>query len=157
MKKGINIDSGKKAFPVILAVTGALLAAALLFMRLNIVAVVAVAFNCIMSAIITLSLIIKKKVYTPMVLAYALSGLGVVLYFIFFGADAGFGAFTSGLAGYSSAEHPLFTGEGSFFTRLPGNILLASPWALSLAGLFLSAKHSFKSGVIKTAVCAVMC
>lgn len=157
MEKEIHIDSGKKVLPVILMAVGAVLAVSLLFMRLNIVAVVAVAFNCIMSALITLSFIIKKKVYTPMVLAYALSGLGIVLYFIIFGADAGFGAFSSGLAGYSSAEHGLFTGEGSFFTRLLGNILLASPWALSLVGLFLCAKHSFRKSAIKTAVCAVMC
>ena len=61
MKKDIHLDSGKKVLPIILMAVGAVLALALLFMRLNIVAVVAVAFNCIMSAIITLSLIIKKK------------------------------------------------------------------------------------------------
>ncbi len=157
MKKEIQLDSGKKIFPIILMVIGALLAVSLLVIRLNIVSVVLVAFNCIMAALITLSLIFKRKVYTPMVLGFALSGLGVVLYYIIFGADAGFGAFTSGLAGFSSAEHPLFTGEGSFFTRLLGNILIASPWILSLTGLFLSAKHTFKRSGIKTAVCAVMC
>ncbi len=157
MKKEIHIDSGKKVLPVILMIIGAVLAVSLLFIRLNIVAVVMVAFNCIMSALITLSLIIKRKVYTPMVLAYALSGLGVMLYFIIFGADAGFGAFTSGLAGYSSADHPLFTGDGSFLTRLLGNILLASPWIVSLSGLYLSAKHTFKRSGIKAAVCALMC
>ncbi len=157
MKKEIYIDSDKKALPVILMIIGAVLAMSLLIIRLNIVAVVMVAFNCIMSAIITLSLIIKQKVYTPMVLAYALSGLGVMLYFIIFGADAGFGAFTSGLAGYSSADHPLFTGEGSFLTRLLGNVLLASPWIVSLSGLYLSAKHTFKRSGIKATVCALMC
>ena len=65
MEKEIHIDSGKKVLPVILMAVGAVLAVSLLFMRLNIVAVVAVAFNCIMSALITLSFIIKKKVYTP--------------------------------------------------------------------------------------------
>lgn len=157
MKKEIQLDSGKKIFPIILMAIGALLAVSLLAIRLNIVAVVLVAFNCIMAAVITLSFIIKRKVYTPMVLAYALSGLGVVLYYIIFGADAGFGAFTSGLAGYSSAEYPMFTGEGNFFTRLLGNLLIASPWILSLLGLYLSAKHTFKKSSIKLAVCAVMC
>ena len=143
MKKEIQLDSDKKIFPIILMAIGALLAVSLLAIRLNIVAVVLVAFNCIMAAVITLSFVIKRKVYAPMVLGYALSGLGVVLYYIIFGADAGFGAFTSGLAGYSSAEHPLFTGEGNFFTRLLGNLLIASPWILSLIGLYLSAKHTF--------------
>ena len=80
MKKEIHIDSGKKVLPVIFMIIGALLTVSLLVIRLNIVAVVMVAFNCIMAAVISLSLIIKRKVYTPMVLAYALSGLGVVIY-----------------------------------------------------------------------------
>ena len=79
MKKEIQLDSDKKIFPIILMAIGALLAVSLLAIRLNIVAVVLVAFNCIMAAVITLSFIIKRKVYTPMVLGYALSGLGVVL------------------------------------------------------------------------------
>ena len=62
MKKEIQLDSGKKIFPIILMAIGALLAVSLLAIRLNIVAVVLVAFTCIMAAVITLSFIIKRKV-----------------------------------------------------------------------------------------------
>lgn len=156
MKKKIELDFGKKVFPCILMIAGLALMLSLWILRLNLVAVVLVAFNCIMSAVITLSLIIKKKVYAPMIFAYAAASLGIVIYYIIWGADAGFGAFTSGLSGFSSAEHSLLMGEGNFFTRLSGNLLLVLPCSLSLWGLFLTAKLSFKKAVIKTVLCAVM-
>ncbi len=156
MKKQIELDFGKKVFPFILMTAGLILMLSLWILRLNLVAVVLVAFNCIMSAVIALSLIIKKKVYAPMIFAYAAASIGIVLYFIIWGADAGFGAFTSGLSDFSSAEHPLLTGEGNFFTRLLGNLLLVLPCSLSLWGLFLTAKLRFKKAVTKTVLCAVM-
>ncbi len=156
MKKNITLDTGKKVLPMILMVVGLGLMLSLWILRLNIVAVVCVAFNCIMSAVIALSLIIKKKVYAPMILGYAAASLGVVAYFVLFGADAGFGAFTSGLAGFNSADHPLLTGEGNFFTRLLGNILLVLPSALSLWGLFFVAKKNFTKEVAKKALSGVM-
>ncbi len=156
MKKNITLDTEKKVFPLLFMVIGLGLMLSLWILRLNIVAVVCVAFNCIMSAVIALSLIIKKKVYAPMVLGYAAASIGVVVYFIIWGADAGFGAFTSGLAGFNSADHPLLTGEGNFFTRLLGNLLLVLPTALSLWGLFFIAKKSFTKEGVKKALSGVM-
>ena len=156
MKKNITLDTGKKVFPLILMVIGLGLMLSLWILRLNIVAVVCVAFNCIMSAVIALSLIIKKKVYAPMIIGYAAASIGVVVYYIIWGADAGFGAFTSGLAGFSSADHPLLTGEGNFFTRLLGNFLLVLPTALALWGLFFVAKKNFNKEVAKKALSGVM-
>ena len=156
MKKGITLDTGKKVFPLIFMFLGIGLMLSLWILRLNIVAVVCVAFNCIMSALITLSLIIKKKVYAPMILGYAAASLGVVVYYIIWGADAGFGAFTSGLAGFNSADHPLLTGSGNFFTRLLGNLLLVLPTALALWGLFFIAKKTFTKDGVKMALSAVM-
>ena len=156
MKKNITLDTGKKVLPMILMVIGLGLMLSLWILRLNIVAVVCVAFGCIMSAVIALSLIIKKKVYAPMILGYAAASLGVVVYFVLFGADAGFGAFTSGLAGFNSADHPLLTGEGNFFTRLLGNLLLVLPSALSLWGLFFLAKKNFSKECAKKALSGVM-
>ncbi len=155
MKK-IELDTGKKVFPLILMAIGAVLMPALWITRLNIVAVVSVAYCCITAAAIALSLIIKNKVYAPMIFAYAAASFGIIVYYIIWGADAGFGAFTSGLAGFNSAEHPLLTGEGNFFTRLLGNILLALPSALSLWGLFFVAKKNFNKDIIKKIVSAVM-
>lgn len=156
MKKKIELDTGKKVFPLILMVIGLGMMLATWILRLNIVAVVSVAYCCIISAVIVLSLIIKNKVYAPMIFGYAAASLGIVIYYIIFGADAGFGAFTSGLAGFASAEHPLLTGEGNFFTRLLGNILLVLPSALSLWGLFFVAKKSFNKDGAKKALSAVM-
>ena len=106
MKKKITLDTGKKVFPILLMIVGIGIMLAQWILRLNLVSVVAVAYCCIMSAVILLSLLIKKKVYAPMVFGYAAAVLGVVVYFIIWGADAGFGAFSSGLAGYASADHP---------------------------------------------------
>ncbi len=156
MKKNITLDTGKKVFPLILMVIGLGLMLSLWILRLNIVAVVCVAFNCIMSAVIALSLIIKKKVYAPMIFGYAAASIGIVVYYIIWGADAGFGAFTSGLAGFASADHPLLTGEGNFFTRLLGNLLLVLPTALALWGLFFIAKKSFTKEGVKKALSGVM-
>lgn len=156
MKKEIQLDLGKKVFPLIMMVIGVALAIAMLVTRVNMTAVVCVAFNCIISAIIALSLIIKKKVYAPMVFAYAAASLGVVLYFIIWGADAGFGAFTTGMTGYSSVDNPLFTGEGNLFTRLLGNILIVAPNAVSLWALFFVTKKTFKNNIVKTVLSAVL-
>ena len=156
MKKNITLDTGKKVFPIILMVIGIGIMLASWIVRLNIVAVVAVVYCCVISAVIALSLIIKNKVYAPMVFGSAAAALGVIVYYIIWGADAGFGAFTSGLAGFSSADHPWLQGEGNFFTRLLGNILLALPSAVSLWGLFFVARHTFKKEGAKKALSGVL-
>ncbi|MGN0520484.1 MAG: sulfatase-like hydrolase/transferase [Candidatus Fimenecus sp.] len=156
MKKKITLDTGKKVFPILLMVVGIGIMLAEWIFRLNFVSVVAVAYCCIMSAVILLSLIIKKKVYAPMVYGYAAAVLGVVVYYIIWGADAGFGAFSSGLAGYASADHPWLQGEGNFGTRLLGNLLLALPSAICLWGLFFTAKHTFKKENAKKALSGVL-
>lgn len=156
MKKKITLDTSKKVFPLILMCIGFGLMLAEWIVRLNIVSVVCAAYCCIMSAVILLSLIIKKKVYAPMVFGYAAACVGVVVYYIIWGADAGFGAFTSGLAGFNSAEHPLLQGDGNFGTRLLGNLLLILPTAISLWGLFFTAKHTFKKDASKKAVTGLL-
>lgn len=149
MKNKIELIMEKKIFPIILMILGIAAAAALIIVRLNIAAVVAVAYCGIMSVIILLSLIIKKKVYGYMIFGYAAAVTGVIIYYTVWGADAGFGAFTSGLAGFNSAEHPWLTGEGNFATRLLGNLLLALPAALCLWGLFFTARKVFKKNGAK--------
>ena len=135
MKKGIEFDKSKKVFPIIVAVIGLAIMLAMWITRLNMTAVVSVAYCCIVSALILLSLLFKKRLYLWMVVGYVASLFGIVTYFIVFGADAGFGAFTSGLEGFSTTDHPWLTGEGNFFTRLLGNLLLALP---SVAALVLT-------------------
>lgn len=154
MKKQIEFDKTKKIFPLILMLVGAALAAAQLITRLNFVAVLCVGYCCVLSAIILLALIAKRKVYLFMILGYAFSFGGLTLFHIVFGADAGFGAFSSGLAGWSSAEHPLLSGEGNILLRLCGNLLLSLPVIISFALLFAFARKSFKSGGLKKALCS---
>ena len=144
MKQGITFDKGKKALPLITAIIGGILGVALLALRLNIVAVVNVGYMCILSALIFLGIIIKKRVYLFNIVGYSASAISIFLYFLIFGADAGFGAFSSGKAGWSSAEHPLFTGAGNFLTRLGGNILLLLPCIIAVIALVSISKKAFK-------------
>lgn len=136
MNKKFSFDTSKKVFPMILMVLGLGIMIAQFVTRLNLVAVVGVAYCCIMSAIIFISLIVKKKVYAPMIFGFGFASLGEVLFHIIWGADAGFGAITSGHTGWLSAENPLFAGDGSFILRVLGNIILILPIAVTLWGLF---------------------
>lgn len=144
MKNGIILDKEKKVFPLIIAVLGLALGVAALVAQLNLVCVVCIAYCCIVSALTFIGVVAKKRVYAWFVAGYAAAGLGIMLYYIIFGADAGFGAFTTGLAGFASKDYPIFTGAGNFFTRLGGNILLALPSMLILVCLFLTAKSQKK-------------
>ncbi len=156
MKKEISLDTSKKVFPLITMAIGIVLFIVQLVTRQNLITLVCVLFACIMSAIILLSLIIKKKVYAPMLLGYGFAILGIVLFHIIWGADAGFGAFTSARAGWSSADNPLMSGEGNFFTRLAGNLLLTAPIIISAVGLFFAAKKEFKNGLAKKILSGVL-
>ena len=140
----IQLDRSLKKFPVFIGVIGAVLAIALIVLRLNLVAIVNAAYLMITALLLLLGIIAKKKVFVPMLTGYGISLLGIITYFVIWGADAGFGAFTSGLAGFSSAAHTLLTGEGNFFTRLGGNLLLALPVIVLGVLIFLLAKNGKK-------------
>ncbi len=156
MKKGIELDRSKKILPLITAVAGLILGVTLLILRLNIVAVVNVAYMCIISAVIFLGIVIKKRVYLFNLIGYGMSALGIFLYYLIFGSDAGFGAFSSGKTGWLSADNPLFTGEGSFLTRLGGNILLLLPCILAVAALVLIAKKTFNKKGTHTVLTSIL-
>lgn len=156
MKKDLKFDSSKKVFPVILMVLGVVVAALQLATRQNFFAVVSMAYCCIMSAVIFLSLIIKKKVYSPMLIGYGISLAGLYVFHVVWGADAGFGAFTSGHTGWTTIANPLMAGEGSVLTRILGNLLFSLPAVITLLGLFFIAKKTFKSERLKKALSAVM-
>ena len=156
MENKISLDKSKKVFPIILMVIGLGIMVAQLATRQNLVGLVSLLYCCIMSAVMFLSLIIKKKVYLPMVLGYAFSFIGLYLFHVIWGADAGFGAFCSGLAGWSSVENPLFAGEGSVLTRIAGNLILGLPAIASLLGLVFVAKKNCNKGGLKTFASALL-
>ncbi len=145
MKKGIIYDNSKKVFPIIIMIAGIVLALALNIMRLNLLAVVNVGFMCIVSALIILGIFIFKKLYFGLFAGYVASGLGIVIYYTLWGADAGFGAFSSGKAGWSSVENALFSGADNFnfLVRLGGNILIILPCIIALFALFFVGKKQF--------------
>ena len=148
MKKGISFEKGLKPFPVIIGVTGIILALVLNILRLNIMAVVNVAFMCIVSAIIFIGIVACKKLYKWFLVGYCASGIGIFIYYLIWGADAGFGAFIIGKAGWSSANNPLFAGEGNFLTRLGGGILLLLPCIVAVILLVLVANKAFKKATL---------
>ncbi len=145
MKKDLIFEKANKPFPLILGLIGIALALALLIARINFIAVVCVAFMCIMAGFNIISTLFLKKVYKWTVIGYCTPAISIFLYFLIWGADAGFGAFTSGETGWSSADNPLFAGEGSFLTRLGGGILLLLPCIIAIVLLVFIAKKTFKN------------
>ena len=150
MENRFSLDKSKKIVPIIIMAIGIAVAVAQLVTRLNLVTLVCALYCCIASAIILISLIAKKKVYAPMLIGYSASLLGIMLFHIIFGADAGFGAFISdGTAGWSSAANSLMSGSGNFFTRLLGNILISLPMIAVVVALFLVANKKCEKVKLK--------
>ena len=146
MKKGIVYDNSKKAFPIIVMVIGFVLAIALQVLRLNLLAVVNVGYMCIVVALIMLGIFIFKKLYLWNFIGYLASAVSIVMYYTIWGADAGFGAFSSGKAGWNSVKNAFFSGADNynFFVRLAGNILIILPCIIALIALFFIGKKRFE-------------
>ena len=133
MNRKIIIDTTPKTFPLITFICGIISAALIWIFRLNSIAVISVGFMIALSLIMLVSLIAKKKLYLWMLLGYILPLTSVIGYYTAFGADYGFGAFTTALAGFKSAANYLFTSSGTWLTRLGGNMLIAVPCILIFA------------------------
>ncbi|MBQ8183699.1 MAG: sulfatase-like hydrolase/transferase [Clostridia bacterium] len=140
MKNKTLLENSKKPFPIIIAILGIALALALNIARLNLLSVVNVAFMCIVSACIFIGVIFCKKLYNWFLVGYGASAIGIFIYYLIWGADAGFGAFSSGKAGWTSADNPLFAGEGNFLTRLAGGLLLLLPCIIAVILLVVTVK-----------------
>jgi len=155
LKRRIELDREKKVFPIIMLVLGIAMFIALWAARLNLVALICTIYCCIASVVIFLGLIIKKRLYLFTTIGYAVSFIGIISYAVIMGADAGFGAFTSGLAGFSSAEHPWLTGVGNFGTRLLGNLLILLPSALALLAIILCIRFLAKKITLQRVLACV--
>lgn len=134
----------KNKFSVVISLAGIAAALCLLIVRLNIVNLICFVYLLITSVIMLLSLAVKKTVHAHYLIGYGSVFAAVILFHVFCGADAGFGAFSTGLAGFSSEAHKLFTGNGNILTRLLGNVLLALPCGLAFAGLIAALKKNIK-------------
>lgn len=156
MKKTIHFDTDKKVFPILLGCLGAAAAAALLIFRLNQIAVLMAAYMIAVSVILLLGVVFKRRIYLYPAVGLGVCGIGILLYYILFGADAGFGAFFNTTTAWKTAEHPLFTQSGSLFTRIAGNLLLALPWLVSAGLIFLLAARAKKGKLPRRAAALVL-
>lgn len=135
-------------FPIIILCIGIAIMLAQWIIGLNLVVLVGAIYMCVNAALILLELLFKKRVSIWFLIGYIAVSFGIATFYIFNGADAGWGALTSAMAGYASAEHPLWQGEGNFGTRLAGNIILCAPAFLLILGLFF-VLDKWKNGSLK--------
>lgn len=152
----VKTDYTLKVFPIILFAVGIIMMLAQWITGVNLTMVVGLVYCCLMSLAIAIGVIFMKKLYMWIVGGYAAAFFGIITYLIFRGADAGFGAFSTGLAGFSTADHPLFTGEGNFFTRLLGNFLIALPVITAIVLLVVFAAKITKKFTFQRIITGVM-
>ena len=152
----VKTDYTLKVFPIILFAVGIIMMLAQWITGVNFTMVVGLVYCCLMSLAIAIGVIFMKKLYMWIVGGYAAAFFGIITYLIFMGADAGFGAFSTGLAGFSTADHPLFTGEGSFFTRLLGNFLIALPVITAIVLLVVFAAKITKKFTFQRIITGIM-
>ncbi len=125
------------SFPAVWCVLALILMMCQTIIGLNLVSLVSVIFLAITALFLAIGIIAKKKIYVFFIVAYVLVSFGIFAFYVINGADAGFGAFTSGLKGYSTLNSPLGQGEGSIWTRLLGNSLIMLPMLAVLVGIIL--------------------
>lgn len=152
----VKTDYALKVFPIILFAVGIIMMLAQWITGVNLTMVVGLVYCCLMSLAIAIGVIFMKKLYMWIVGGYAAAFFGIITYLIFRGADAGFGAFSTGLAGFSTADHPLFTSEGNFFTRLLGNFLIALPVITAIVFLVVFAAKITKRFTLQRIITGIM-
>lgn len=152
----VKTDYTLKVFPIILFAVGIIMMLAQWITGVNLTMVVGLVYCCLMSLAIAIGVIFMKKLYMWIVGGYVAAFFGIITYLIFRGADAGFGAFSTGLAGFSTVDHPLFTGEGNFFTRLLGNFLIALPVITAIVLLVVFAAKITKKFTFQRIITGIM-
>ena len=151
----VKLDKSIKTIPVAVAAVAFILMLLQWIIGLNIMSLINVIGLLILTAVILLGVVVKKRLYFWYVLAYIFMAFAVVSFYTVAGADAGWGAITSGASGFSSASNSLWTGEGNFGTRLAGNVVLILPSALVLWAIVYVGGKFFKNK--KTKLIAVSC
>lgn len=141
----IKFDCSKKVLPYTVAAMGFVLMLLQWIIGLNIMTIVNVVFLLVVTVVTVLGILVKKRVYLGYFLAYLFAAFGIFAFYVVAGADAGWGAITTGKAGFSSAANLLWTGEGSFWTRLAGNLILILPSIIVLVLLYTLARKTVKN------------
>ncbi|MGI6594540.1 MAG: sulfatase-like hydrolase/transferase [Christensenellales bacterium] len=132
-----EIDAEKKLVPFIVLAFSILIFVIQFAARLNIIALITMIFAMVVAILLLLGLIFKRRFYVLFMISYLIALFSLFSYYTIFGADAGWGAFVKPVAGFSSAAHPLWQGDGNFGTRLVGNFLILSPGFVVAIGLLL--------------------
>lgn len=158
-EKDVKLDKSKKVFPLIVFSYGVILMLLQWAVGLNLIVLIGAIYMIAVSVAVLVGVLVKRKLYLWFLLGYIAVSFGIATYFIFNGADAGWGAFSSGQTGFSSSENAIWQGEGNFGTRLAGNVLLSAPAFLSLLALVLlvlKLKASGKTRMVATSCVSVL-
>ena len=151
--RAVEIDKAKKVMPLLMFSIGAVLMLLQWIIGLNIIVLIGAIYMIASSVLISIGVIVKRKLYLWYLLGYVAVSFGIATYFIFNGADAGWGALIdNGHTGFVSGDNPLWQGEGNFWTRLAGNIIICGPAFLLLLAMYLIVDKARCSGKLKTAI-----
>lgn len=149
----VVFDTAKKVLPLLVLSLGVVIMLLQWIIGLNIIVLIGAIYMMVCAVIITLGVIFKRRLYLWYLVGYVAVNFGIATYFIFNGADAGWGALiNNGHTGFITSEHPLWQGEGNFGTRLAGNIIICGPTFLLILAMTLIVLKAKWSGKLKTAI-----
>ena len=153
-KTAFVVTSKSSKFTTVLNILAVLLMLTQWIAGLNIITLVNLVFLCVVSLFVFIGVVFCKKLNLRILIAYFIPIFAIASFYIVAGADAGWGALSSGKEGFVNTDNPLWQGEGNFLTRLIGNILIIAP-CVTLAVLLgvLAYKFASKKGMRAIASC----
>ena len=147
-KQGFVVSKDKSKLSTVLNVVAVLLMLTQWIAGLNIITLVNLVFLCVVSLILFIGIVFGKRLNLRILFAYFIPLFAIASFYVIAGADAGWGALSSGKEGFVNTANALWQGEGNFFTRLIGNILIILP-CLAMAVLLGTIAYKFvqKKGI----------
>ena len=147
-KQGFVVSKDKSKLSTVLNVVAVVLMLTQWIAGLNIITLVNLVFLCVVSLILFIGIVFGKRLNLRILFAYFIPLFAIASFYVIAGADAGWGALSSGKEGFVNTANALWQGEGNFFTRLIGNILIILP-CLAMAVLLGTIAYKFvqKKGV----------
>lgn len=126
-KQGFVVSKDKSKLSTVLNVVAVLLMLTQWIAGLNIITLVNLVFLCVVSLVLFIGIVFGKRLNLRMLFAYFIPLFAIASFYVIAGADAGWGALSSGKEGFVNTANALWQGEGNFFTRLIGNTLIILP------------------------------
>ncbi|MDE7215304.1 MAG: sulfatase-like hydrolase/transferase, partial [Clostridia bacterium] len=156
MKKNNKAETGKfefysakSKFSIVLVIVAVALVLAQWIVGLNLITLLNLIFLCFVSFVIVINVVFKAKLNKLFLIAYVLPIFAIASFYIVAGADSGWGALSSGKDGFVNTDNYLWQGEGNFFTRFVGNILIVSPCVALAFVLFLICKKLYDKKYVR--------